>query len=841
MKSWRGKLLLSVTAPLIFLGVLELCLRVMGAGYDTSFLIKGEVGGEKVWVENPFFTYQTFSPPMARIPPPIVVKKNKPANAFRVVVLGESAAQGDPVPDYGPPRVLEYLLRHQDPDADVQVINAAITAINSHQVRAIARELHKLQPDVVVVYMGNNEVIGPYGPGTVFAGYVDSDLVVRLSVWLNKFRLAQSIRFLLHLASEGKEAGTFGGVSMFMDNPVRRDDPRLHAVRRRFEQNLRAIIAAATQSGARVLLNTVAVNVTDCPPVISVHNPRLTHAEQAAWQRVYDRGISIVNVKGWERALAYFNQALEVDDQHAELNYWAAICLQELGRHDEAYDRFVRAVDLDAFRYRTDSSLNNAIRRIAGAFGDPVMLVDAAAAFRSQGPPGDDELFVDHVHFTFDGTAQLARLWADAMVGLEEWSPHATRPDHMDTAGLKEQLLYTQMAEITVLQEMHRRYRKPPFSLQLNASDRMERYARRIESLNHQLRSPGANNPAETFAARIAAYPDDLYFESHLVHHLIARNEFVAARNIAEQAVSRYPHRRGPRSSLAFLLAREGQVNEAVEVLFGYQRKHGYFAATSASYLFGLLLAGGQDSEAAQVGEAIDRHVRGLDYRWRIRDEWQKVALVSDRMAEARRALLNGNLTGAEQPLRIVHQMRPDLGEPLFLLGWVQALKGDRARGFQMVRQALGTMNFARAHYHGGLWQVAFGDVKTASFYFDQALEHAGDDLVVINSMAWIYAVDKRDELRNPAKARELLEAAIRRREPVPVPAFILDTLSAALASDNEFEQALEVSQRAAAQAAAGSHESLYLELLDHQDGYKRGAPAAWGRVNRPLNYFGRE
>lgn len=52
------------------------------------------------------------------------------------------------------------MLRDQYPGVDFDVINAAITAINSHVVLPIARGCSRLESDLFVIYLGNNEVFG---------------------------------------------------------------------------------------------------------------------------------------------------------------------------------------------------------------------------------------------------------------------------------------------------------------------------------------------------------------------------------------------------------------------------------------------------------------------------------------------------------------------------------------------------------------------------------------------------------------------------------------------------------------------------------------------------------
>ena len=58
-------------------------------------------------------------------------------------------------------------LRSLFPNRDVEVVNTAMTSVNSHVVYQVAQTLPSESADVAVILMGNNEVVGPYGPGTL--------------------------------------------------------------------------------------------------------------------------------------------------------------------------------------------------------------------------------------------------------------------------------------------------------------------------------------------------------------------------------------------------------------------------------------------------------------------------------------------------------------------------------------------------------------------------------------------------------------------------------------------------------------------------------------------------
>jgi hypothetical protein len=110
-----------------------------------------------------------------------------------VVVLGESAAQGVPAPQFGFAAQLRAQLRSRYPGRAVEVINTGIVAINSHAVYQIARQMADLSPDAFVVYMGNNEVVGPYGPGCAYLSEMPPLWVIRLSIWVKSTRTGQLV------------------------------------------------------------------------------------------------------------------------------------------------------------------------------------------------------------------------------------------------------------------------------------------------------------------------------------------------------------------------------------------------------------------------------------------------------------------------------------------------------------------------------------------------------------------------------------------------------------------------------------------------------------------------
>jgi hypothetical protein len=200
-----------------------------------------------------------------------MIEPVKPQNTYRIFIFGESAAQGDPEPAFGAGRYLEELLKTRYPGVNFEVVNVAITAINSHVIVPIARECAHYQGDLWIIYMGNNEMIGPFGAATVFGAKAPPWPAVRLNLAIQKTRVGQLLMDLERkFKSRQNGPQVWGGLQMFLGNQLSPDDPRKTAVYGNFQRNLQDILRAGRDSGAAIVVNTISVNLKDCPPFASV-------------------------------------------------------------------------------------------------------------------------------------------------------------------------------------------------------------------------------------------------------------------------------------------------------------------------------------------------------------------------------------------------------------------------------------------------------------------------------------------------------------------------------------------------------------------------------------------
>jgi tetratricopeptide (TPR) repeat protein len=519
-RKWFYRFVLVILSPLIFFGALEGILRLTGFGYPNRFFLPQMVNGEKRVIENGKFGWRFFGPALARAPYALNFPEQKAPRTIRIFVFGASAAYGDPQPDFGLPRVLETLLRERYPEVHFEVINAAMVAINSHVILPIAQDSAREHGDIWLVYMGNNEVVGPFGSGTIFGPQVPPLPLIRTSLMLKSTRTGELLSDLLaHVRGEGADSAQWRGMMMFVQHQVRHDDPRMARSYSQFEKNLTDIVRMGTDSGAKVIVSTVASNLRDCAPFGSQHSPALAAAQSNEWTRLYQMGMDAEAKTNAAQATNYYAQAAKLDDHFADLQFrWAQMCLA-LTNENAAREHFVLARDYDTLRFRADSRLNEIIRDTAANRKPGIIFLDAADGLAKQSPHGicGEEFFYEHVHFTFAGNYSLARMFADEIAEVlpREIQQRAGSPRPWITADECANLLgWNDWSKHQVLESLQ--INVPPFNFQLNHVEMLQRVSRRKEQLAQTLTPATLQNAADQYRQLISARPDDWVFYKKL-------------------------------------------------------------------------------------------------------------------------------------------------------------------------------------------------------------------------------------------------------------------------------------------------------------------------------------
>jgi tetratricopeptide (TPR) repeat protein len=560
---WLFRLILIVGLPLATLALLEGALRLAGFGYPASFLLADTIAGRAVLRDNPDFTQRFFAPHLVRTPHSFAVDADKPAGTYRILVLGESAAMGDPAPAFGFSRLLSVMLAARYPDRRFEVVNAGVTTINSHAVREIARDGMRLRPDLVVVYMGNNEVVGPYGVGTVFNPFTGSLSIIRAQLLAKSLRLGQMFDRLGRWAGANKGVPErWEGMTMFLGHEVRATDPGLQHVYAHFQRNLEDILAASESGGAKVIVSTVGTNLKDSPPFGSQHRPGLSAENEKKWRATVDAGIAEEAAGHADAALRLYAEARAVDDSPAELAFRQARLLYAQERYEDAYAAFARARDLDTLRFRADSTINRLIRETAARHRNAgVGFVDIDGEFRKASPHGipGDELLYEHVHMTFAGNYVIAHALAEAAAPFlgEARGPLPSVEETGQRLGLSE------WHQARILNDVLERFLRPPFLGQIDADARKRRLQERLHTLSSHLTPAQLPAMVADLTARVAGAPD---WEMHenLAQILEATGQAPAAIGEWRAVIERVPHYMEAHANLAKLLFRAGKGDAAL-------------------------------------------------------------------------------------------------------------------------------------------------------------------------------------------------------------------------------------------------------------------------------------
>jgi tetratricopeptide (TPR) repeat protein len=538
--------------PALVLIVLELILRLIGYGAPTSFFVKSTAGDAHVTNEKfawQFFARRTTSKPVfSKLP------IHKAPNTIRIFVLGESAAMGTPDPAFAFSRILELFLERQYPDKHIEMINAAMRGIDSHVIRKIAQDCARHEPDLFIVYMGNNEVIGLHGPEPGSS---------RLSQWLPLIRASQTIKSS-NLGQLGKnilrklqktDTTEKQDMEYFRSKRLRADDPLHEPVYRNFRANLEAICRATK---APVLLSTVPVNLKDFPPLGSLHRAGLTDGDLAKWNVPYQRAIQAPT---HEDAITNYLGAARIDDHFAELQFRLAEAFLATGQITNAQKHFGLARDWDALQFRTDSRMNQVIRDVAAS--TRARLYDAEQYFLPETFRSQTKLFHDHVHPTFRGDFMLASaLFPQVVAALEKKALSVTNQLNINDCAAA--LAYTEWHDAQIESAIADLISRPPYHDQLDYKNRQTAAESLAKQRIAQLGQAELQRALSISLEAIRSRPNDWMLHYNRGSLCQGVGQYPQAVEHLQWVVKMFPDAALLRLNLAQALARAGRVDAAI-------------------------------------------------------------------------------------------------------------------------------------------------------------------------------------------------------------------------------------------------------------------------------------
>lgn len=740
MRTLRGlvtNLGLALAAPALALVLLNWLLAVAGYGTPTAFFLTGEPPYRELRFANPDYALQFVPRSLSRGPQPIALAPKR-EDTVRVFVLGESAAAGDPEPAFGFARALDVLLREYTIGKRVEVINTAVTAMNSHVIRRIAAECAAQRPDVFVVYMGNNEVIGPYGPRTLPERVYARAWLMGALMAARRSRLGQLVRSWTEETGPGRQ---WTGMEAFLDSQLRANDRRLQRMYGYFEASLRAVISSAQKAGARVVLSTVPINLRSCAPFASMHKKALSPEDLPGWERHFADGRAAQRDGDCRAALGAYALAAALDDRHADLAFAMGQCAAAVSQREQAALQWARARDLDSLRFRADSSINAIVRRIASETATArVTLLDleqAVAAAAAGGTPGDD-LFVDHVHLNLRGNVVAALTTFAALRDRLEGVRFLPLPgDVIELETLvRRRLVYDARSELEIASLMYRRKTRPPFIGQLDHDAETAALRSRLVALRAAARGVSWPDREAALRSAIERRPDDTMLVARLSEHYASGGQSERALAMLEDGLRRAPYDGALRAARVDALARAGRPGEAVALL-----------TTTA----GLPAMDRQQALAWVGSKLIEQGRRDL-----AAPLFQEV-LAAD--ADDVQALLNlgalavqgGDAEMAVRYLTHALELDPDSSQVMVNLAGARAMQGQGAEAVRLYRAGVeADPNNHLAHVGLGVQQFRDGDLREGIAHLERAVELEPEYVAGYRMIAAAY-----ERLNEPARATE--------------------------------------------------------------------------------------
>lgn len=427
-------LLGSLAAALALLVVLELALRALGIGdpdpaasklkYQQVFLPVLEPavrtdGLEVLHTTDPRLPYQ-------QVPRP------KPPGTFRIVLFGGSAMAGLGFsPNVTIARYLEEMLAEAYPERSFEVVNLGIVALPAKKVRVLVEDvLAHADPDLVVVYSGNNEFLELHAEKYA---RVDAGGLAGIRRALGDTNLLRTIR---PERSHGS-ADTAVGTRDLAQNDARVSEARMieevdvspaeiEAIHDAYAGELRTIARAAQGAGVDAILMAVAANwewhgMEDLPE---------DWADELVGAASGDiAGDGARDAAYWNAALARVEEELAAPD--AERYAWLhrrALVHTALGDTAAAAADHRASMNADPHLRRATDPMARRVLEVAEAEGVTGLDTIEFLRARSERESVGFEFFYDYVHFTPLGATEAARGVLETMVAMGIVEEPATPP-----------------------------------------------------------------------------------------------------------------------------------------------------------------------------------------------------------------------------------------------------------------------------------------------------------------------------------------------------------------------------------------------------------------------------
>lgn len=494
-------------------------------------------------------------------------RKEKAPGTRRIFVLGESTTIGYPYFHNGSfHRWLQYRLAHTFPDQHFEIVNIALTAVNSYTVLGFAREVVDFQPDAVLIYTGHNEYYGAMGVGST-EKLGGSPVLVNGILRLRSLKTLQLAADLYHKALALVTSGKTENDGTRMRRMVAEQEiPYQSELYQRgveqFKANISEVLDIFTEHNVPVFISNLVSNERDLKPFVSFPENNTRYPED------YE-----------DNALSNYNlgkQAFALGSANASRKY------------------FSKARDLDGLRFRAPEEFNTILSQLVA--GHPnTHLVDTHGVFEAHSPGGiiGNDLILEHVHPNLEGYALMSDVFYEELKKAKFLRPEPAR--EMSFSMLKRDMPIPIIDSLAGAYKVANLKRSWPFNAAL-APDSVK---------------------TETFEERVAF---DLAYRriswenamDQAYNHYIESKSYLEAREIVEALILENPFDNSLYSKSAML---SGQLGDERSALFSFQKAFGIAPSfETARYLFVLFLKMDEPEKAIPyLDYAIQNNASGFN------------------------------------------------------------------------------------------------------------------------------------------------------------------------------------------------------------------------------------
>ena len=417
-------LLGSVAFALLLLAILEALLRVSGLGaldasrasrldYQQIYFPTLEPGTLPNGIDvlrtvDPRFPYQT-------------ILRRKPVGTIRLVTLGGSSTAGLGYSrNITFARYLERMASAALPGARVEMLNLGMVALATKQEKLLVAEVcRSYEPDLVIVYAGNNEFLEIHAQK-----YAEAH--GSLASWLRDRLMGTNLYRLVHRAVRGRpERPSLAEQSLTREQirltqheiirDIEMSDDEVGGIIDQYERNIAEMAQAARESDTPILLLTVASN----------WKWRGREDLPAAWMNELVETDALPEQQKFRRAREELTHRLAQapPDERHEWLFRRALASEALGDFPAARSDYRAAFNADPHLRRALDAMADRVRRVGASASVPVLdVIEELERQAPHGIVGFDE-FYDYVHFTPKGALQVAAALYERLVRMEILAP----------------------------------------------------------------------------------------------------------------------------------------------------------------------------------------------------------------------------------------------------------------------------------------------------------------------------------------------------------------------------------------------------------------------------------